>query len=309
MNPLEGIFVPLITPFAADGTLAVDALHDLAQQALDDGAAGLVALGTTAENATLDPAERRQVIDLCAKVCQEHQAPLLVGAGGNNTAASIAALAELASWPQISGALVAVPCYTRPGERGVLAHFRKLAQESPVPLVIYHIPYRTAQPLGSAALLEIAALPGVIGMKLATGGVDQQAVDLLGDGPPEFAVLAGDDVYLSPLLALGARGGILATAHLATRRFVELTAAWQRADLTTARPLGHHLARLAKAAFAEPNPTVIKGVLHAQGRIPTPDVRLPLLPASEESIQATLAVVDQEMVVDQPAPRHPAIAN
>lgn len=232
---MEGILVPQITPFAADGSLALGALEDLVHHVLDEGAAGIVALGTTAETATLDAAERRQVIDVCAKVCQERDALLLVGAGGNNTRASQAALAEL---PDIAGALVPVPSYSRPGERGVVEHFRQLAKDSPVPLVVYHIPYRTAQPLSSAALLEIAALPGVRGMKLATGAVDQQAVDLLGNCPPDFAVLAGDDVYLSPLLAMGARGGIIATANLAPRRFADLYAAWQQGDLAKARSLG-----------------------------------------------------------------------
>ncbi len=288
MRRLEGIFVPLVTPFVHDGSLATGALEHLAHQMLDDGAAGIVALGTTAETATLDAAERRQVVDLCAKVCQDHDAPLLVGAGGGETRASRTALAELSQWPQVSGALVPVPSNSRPGERGVVEHFRQLAQDSPVPLVVYHIPYRTAQPLGSAALLEIAALPNVRGIKLATGAVDQQAVDLLGGCPPDFAVLAGDDVYLSPLLAMGARGGILASALLATRRFADLWAAWQRGDVAGARQSGHELARLATAAFAEPNPTVIKGALHALGRIPTASVRLPLLPASEPSVHAVL---------------------
>src|SRR6185503_14298472 len=101
--------------------------------------------------------------------------------------------------------------------------------------------------------------------------------------PPDCAILAGEDAVLAPMLALGAAGGIVATAHLATARFVDLAAAWQNGDGggvgEKARDLGHRLARLSAAMFAEPNPAVLKGVLHAQGRIPTPDVRLPLLPA------------------------------
>jgi 4-hydroxy-tetrahydrodipicolinate synthase len=90
------------------------------------------------------------------------------------------------------------------------------------------------------------------------------------------------------MLALGARGGITASAHLATDRFAQLVSAWHQGDVDTARPLGHALARVAAALFAEPNPTVLKGVLHAQGRIPTPDVRLPLLPAGEESVAGAI---------------------
>jgi 4-hydroxy-tetrahydrodipicolinate synthase len=124
----------------------------------------------------------------------------------------------------------------------------------------------------------------IAGVKYAVGGIDQDTVDLMGDLPEGFEVLGGDDVFISPLLALGASGGILASAHLETRSFVHLADAWHAGDVATARALGHRLARLSRALFAEPNPTVIKGVLHARGLIPTPDVRLPLLPAGAESI-------------------------
>ncbi|MFG2195464.1 dihydrodipicolinate synthase family protein [Streptomyces sp. NPDC048639] len=287
---LYGIHVPLVTPFDADGRIAGEALADLARSVLDAGAAGIVALGTTGEAAALDPAEKRAVIGTCARVCGERGATLTVGAGSNDTRAAAAALAGLAHWPQITAALVAVPYYTRPGEAGVLAHFAELAAASPVPLVAYHIPYRTAQPLSGEALRALARIPGVVALKYAAGGIDQAAVELLGDPelPQEFTVLAGDDAYASPLMAMGAAGGILASAHLATRRFVELADAWREGRAGRARQLGHELAGLSAAAFAEPNPTVIKGVLHAQGRIPTPDVRLPLLPAGQDAVDAAL---------------------
>jgi len=239
------------------------------------------------------------VTELCAQACREHGAALVVGAGSGDTAASLAALTALAEWPDVTAALVPVPPYTRPGEAGVLAHFARLAAASPVPLVVYHVPYRTAQPLGAAALHRLARLPNVAGIKYAAGGVDPAAVDLLGDCPPGFAVLAGDDLYFSALLALGAAGGILASAHLATGQFAALAAAWAAGDVPAARALGHRLARLSAAAFAEPNPTVIKGALHALGRIPAPDVRLPLLPASPASVAAALDAVPEFSTVPE----------
>jgi 4-hydroxy-tetrahydrodipicolinate synthase len=283
MTPPSGIHIPLVTPFAADGSVATDTLAELAEQVLDAGAAGLVALGTTGEADTLDPAERAAVTDVCARVSRERGVPLTVGAGGGDTRASVAAVRALTRWPEVSAALVTVPSFSRPGEAGVLAHFTHLAENSPVPLVVYHIPYRTGQTLGAATLRAIGELPGVVAVKYAAGGIDADTVDLLGDLPSEFAVLAGDDVFASPLLALGASGGILASAHLATSAFVELADAWRRGAV--ARGLGARLARLSSALFAEPNPTVLKGVLHAVGRIPTPDVRLPRLPASRESVE------------------------
>ena len=285
---LRGVLVPLITPFDADGGIALDALEALARDALDAGAAGIVALGTTGEAATLDSAEKHAVIEVCADVCRDRGATLIVGAGSNGTEASALALAELAQWPQIGGALVPVPYYSRPGESGVLAHFARLAAHSPVPLIIYHIPYRTAQPLSVSTLCELGRIPNVAGVKLATGCLGAEAVELLGECPDGFSILAGDDLYVSPMLALGAAGGILASAHLATRQFVRLAESWAAGDANTARPLGHALARVSAAAFAEPNPVVIKGALHALGRIPTPDVRLPLLPASADVVKILL---------------------
>ncbi|SNY45317.1 dihydrodipicolinate synthase family protein [Paractinoplanes atraurantiacus] len=272
---LTGLYVPLITPFDASGDIAVGALTRLAHDVLDGGAAGLVALGTTGEPSALTPAERATVL----KTLTATGAPLIVGA---NDAATLAGL-------DATAALTLVPPFVRPGEDGVVAHLSALAQASPVPLVVYHVPYRTAQPLTVEALHRIAAIPNVIGVKLAAGGIDADTVALLADPPEDFAVLGGDDAYISPLLAMGAHGGILASAHIDTGSYADLIAAWQSGDTARARPLGHRLARLSAALFAEPNPTVVKGVLHAQGRIPTPHVRLPLLPAAAASVDAALS--------------------
>jgi 4-hydroxy-tetrahydrodipicolinate synthase len=281
---LHGIHVPLVTPFDARGRIAADALEALADQVLAEGAAGLVALGTTAEAAALDPAERALVVEVCARACRRHRAPLTVGTGGGDTRAVADALAALAATPEVTAALVAVPAFARPGPDGVLAHFAHLAASSPVPLVGYHVPPRTGQPLTAAALRALAGTDGVAGVKYATGVLDAGVLDLLADPVPGFAVLAGDDRFASPMLALGAAGGVLASAHLRTRDHAELAGAWRAGDAGRARELGHRLQRLAEAAFAEPNPAVIKGALHVRGRIPTPDVRLPLLNASPGAV-------------------------
>jgi 4-hydroxy-tetrahydrodipicolinate synthase len=288
---LRGIFVPLVTPFAADGHVALDALESLAANVLDEGASGLVALGTTGEPATLDADEKCAVIEVCAAACRARNASLIVGTGDNNTRATATALQELATHHEITAALVPVPYYTRPSEAGVLAHFTQLAATSPIPLIVYHIPYRTGRSLRATTLRQLGQLPRVAAVKYATGDINAQTIDLLGDLPSDFAVLAGDDQFLSPLLALGASGGVLASAQLTTAPFVALISAWRNANHAAARELGAALARMSAAAFSEPNPTVIKGVLHAQGRIPTPDVRLPLLPAESDSVTQTMKLL------------------
>lgn len=263
------VYVPLVTPFTASGAVALDALEALARGLLAEGAAGLVALGTTGEPESLEPAERAAVAGLVGRVCREAGAYFALGVGGGR---------ELGPWPVEPDALLAtVPAFVRPGEAGVVAHFTALAARSSVPLLVYHVPYRTGQPLTARALRALAAIPGVVGVKYAVGGIDADTVDLLGDRPAGFGVLAGDDVFAPALLALGATGVIAASAHLDT-------AAWVRLAATGDRALGHRLAARAAGLFREPNPTVVKAALHAEGRIPTADVRPPLLPASPESL-------------------------
>jgi 4-hydroxy-tetrahydrodipicolinate synthase len=196
----------------------------------------------------------------------------------------------------VTAALSVVPPFVRPGEAGVIAHFAALAAASPVPLVVYHVPYRTGQHLSAEAIRRLADLDGVIGIKYAIGGIDAETIDLLRDPPADFAVLGGDDAFVSPLLALGAHGGILASAHFATALFVELVDAWHVGESVRARGIGHRLAGLSSAMFAEPNPTVIKAVLHAQGRIPTAEVRLPFLSAGSSTVRSALQYVDHALL-------------
>ncbi|MEV8441021.1 dihydrodipicolinate synthase family protein [Actinosynnema sp. NPDC051121] len=283
---LTGLYVPLITPFDRSGAVALDALEALAQQALDDGARGLVALGTTGEPSSLSADEQQAVLEVVRRVCRERLAPLVVGA---NTPASLQVLGGHA---EVTAALTVVPPFVRPGQDGAVAHLTRLAAESPVPLIVYDIPYRTGQYLSAAALRRLADVPGIVGLKYAAGGINADTVDLFAD-LPDLAILGGDDAFISPLLALGAHGGILASAHVATSEFVRLIDAWHAGDVTAGRTLGGRLATLSAALFAEPNPTVIKAVLHAQGRIPTPDVRLPLLPAHPDSTSAALSAAER----------------
>ncbi len=286
----RGLFVPLVTPFTDDGELATDALEKLAHGVIDAGAAGIVALGTTGEPATLTAAERHTVLDIVAGACRARGAALMPGAGSNDTAGSARELRDLAAWPEVTAALTVVPYYTRPSEEGVVAHFTRLAADSPVPLIVYNIPYRTSRVLSLQTLLALASLPGIIGVKHAVGTVDQDTVLMMAGRPDGFAVLAGDDVFASPLLALGAAGGILASAHLRTADFAEMIEAWHSGRPEQARALGHRLAPLSAALFAEPNPAVIKGALHTLGQIPSPAVRLPLLPAGQAAVRAALGL-------------------
>lgn len=275
----SGILVPQITPFTADDRVAADALELLTADILDRGATGIVAFGTTGEPSALDDSERRLVLGICDRVCRDRRAPLIVGAGTNNTTDTVRSIDRLTAQATVAAALVVVPYYVRPSEAGVVAHVRYVADRSPVPVIIYNVPYRTGQTLGATAIAELADHPAVVGIKQAVGVLDTDTLHLLGRRDPDFAVLTGEDVLASPMFALGAPGAILATANVFPERFAELLRLWSEGHVAEARALGDRLASATAALMSAPNPTVIKAVLHAAGRIPSPAVRLPLVPA------------------------------
>jgi 4-hydroxy-tetrahydrodipicolinate synthase len=280
MTALGGLLVPLVTPFARDGSVDLDALERLAEEVLDDGADGLVALATTAEASSLDKRERAAVLAVCSAVAVRREATLVVGAGTNDTRTTIARHEALADVDGVTASLAVVPYYVRPSEAAIVAHLQAVAARSPVPLVLYNIPYRTGRGLGAEALLELAATDGIVGLKQAVGAVDADTLRLLAAAPPDFAVLCGDDAFILPLVLMGARGAIAASAHVCTERFAALLAAADEGRLDEARGHAEALLALILALFAEPSPAVLKAMLHEAGRIATPDVRMPLQPAS-----------------------------
>ena len=299
----SGILVPLVTPFTDTGDVSGADLERLAHTVIDDGAAGLVALGTTAEAAALSPRERRDVVRICAVVCRDRNVPLIVGTGTNDTVGTGRALEALGAGGGVLGAgggvlgagggvtaaLVVVPYYTRPSEAGVVAHFEYLAERSPAPLVLYNVPYRTGQRLGWDAIVRLSEHPRIVGIKQAVGAIDTDTARVVTECADGFSVLAGEDTLISPLLAMGASGAIAATANVCTAEFVELFRLWQVGQVEQARELGNRLVGPAAALMGPPNPVGIKAVLHAYGRIATPNVRLPLLPVEDgESIVAAV---------------------
>lgn len=292
----ERLLVPVITPFDESGRVDEDALERHANEVLGAGAAGIVAVATTGEATALDDDERAAVISICARACTEREAVLIVGAGTYNTRETIARHEALADVPGVQASLAVVPYYVRPSEAAIVTHFEAVAERSPVPLIVYNIPYRTARGLGSAALLELAATDNVIGVKQAVGGIDADTLQVLAGAPPSFVVLGGDDAFLFPLVLMGGAGAIAASANVATEQYAAMIDASLAGQLIEGRRQAEALLPLTLALFAEPSPAVIKGVLHAQGKIPTPRVRLPLAEASSLAVEQALAVLDSMAV-------------
>jgi 4-hydroxy-tetrahydrodipicolinate synthase len=273
-----------VTPFDERGEVDLACVERLAAECLDAGAAGVVALATTGEATSLTDDERTEIVAACARVCQGRSAQLLVGAGTNDTRTTVARHAALSDVEGVAASLAVVPYYVRPSEPALVAHFHHVAERSPVPVVVYNIPYRTGRGLGGTALLELAASDNVIGVKQAVGGIDVDTLTVLADSPDGFAVLGGDDPYLFPVVLMGGAGAISASAHLATERFVAMIEHGLAGHLAQGRDHAEALLPLVLALFAEPSPAVIKAVLHAAGRIPTPDVRMPLSNSSNTTL-------------------------
>lgn len=288
---LQGLYVPLVTPFDRDGSVAVDALAALAEACLAAGSAGVVALATTGEATALTADERDAVVRACAEVCTGRDGALIVGAGTNDTRTTVEWHRALGEVDGVAASLAVVPYYVRPTEGAIIEHFRVVAEASSVPVIAYNIPYRTGRGLGAESLLQLAGIPNVAGVKQAVGGIDQDTLRVLAAGRDDFAVLGGDDPYLFPLTLMGAAGAISASANVATARFAGMIACGLAGDVQAGRPIAETLLPLVIALFAEPSPAVIKAVLHRLGVIPTPDVRMPLSPASAEAADTAMEVL------------------
>jgi 4-hydroxy-tetrahydrodipicolinate synthase len=291
MSALQGLYVPIVTPFSKDGEVALDALERLALRLLEEGATGLVPLGTAGEGALLEPEERRAVIETCGAVCASRGRQLIVGAGNNNTRQTVAAVRALEGTHGLSGVLCLVPYYLRPTQQGIVAHFEAVAAASPAPVVIYNIPFRTGVAVETGTLLRLAEVPNIAGIKHSVGALDDQTARLLAESPREFAVLCGDDAHLAATILLGGAGGITASAHLCTARWVALVRSALAAEADAAREHQAALLPVVGAGFAEPSPAVFKAVLHRSGEIPTNHVRLPFVPASGQATDEAVAAV------------------
>ncbi|KQU75970.1 MULTISPECIES: 4-hydroxy-tetrahydrodipicolinate synthase [unclassified Rhizobacter] len=273
MQQLSGIWVPVVTPFAADGRVDHERLAALVAGLVADGIHGLVACGTTGEAATLDEAEQAAVLRTVLQAAGGRK--VLMGVSGIAPREVAAACRRFGEQP-VAGFLVPPPSYVRPSQQGIVEFYREVAAAAPSAIVVYDIPYRTGTEMSLATLRSIAAIPGVRGLK-DCGGDPRKTQALIADG--RLAVLSGEDHNIFTTLCQGGQGAIAASAHLHPRRFVEMYDAVQAGDLPLARRLHHALAPMVAALFAEPNPGPLKAQLAALGQV-GPALRAPMTAAS-----------------------------
>ena len=284
---LRGAFTALVTPFTTDGALDETAFERLLARQLEGGIAGLVPCGTTGESPTLSDAERERLIELTVAAAQRAGDPrptVLAGTGTNDTAATIAATRRAAALGA-DAALVVAPYYNRPNQTMLAAHYSVVADEGGLPIVIYNVPSRTASNVEAATLLGLAAHPRIVGVKEASGNLDQIAL-ICRDRPEGFAVLAGDDAWTLPVLALGGEGVVSVASNEVPAEMVALCDAAERGDWATARRIHEQLLPLFRANFAgAPNPAPVKAALAVLGVIEN-RLRLPLLPLDDAGVES-----------------------
>lgn len=282
-----GAFTALVTPFA-NGEVDEESYRRHIEWQIEQGIHGLVPCGTTGESATLSHAEHGKVIRICVDQVKK-RVPVLAGAGSNNTREAIE-LTRYAKDAGADGALLITPYYNKPTQEGLVAHFKAIAKEVPMPFVVYNVPGRTALNLLPATVARMAReIPEVIGIKEATGDL-KQCSEVVEYCPEGFTVLSGDDFTVLPLLALGGKGVISVVSNIVPDKMAGMCSAFAAGDLATAQRLHYEMAPLSRAMFIETNPVPAKTALDMMGRIAL-EVRLPLvelLPANKDKLSAVL---------------------
>ncbi|MFM2135801.1 MAG: hypothetical protein RL021_1201 [Bacteroidota bacterium] len=288
LKKFKGTGIALVTPFSKDGSVDYPSLKRLVEHCIRGKADYLVPLGTTGESVTLDKRERRSVVDFVVEVTDK-RVPIMMGLGGNNTLEILRSFSDY-DFRGIEAILSVSPYYNRPSQRGIYEHYKRLAAESPVPVMAYNVPSRTGSNMDAETTLELAhSVKNIIGIKEASGSVEK-AMAIISRRPKGFLVVSGDDALTLPLLAAGADGLISVIANAYPKEISSLVRHGLSGDFSRARQLHYGLWDITNAIFAEGNPTGIKGLLKIKG-ISSEHVRLPLVPASASLMKRMSSLV------------------
>ncbi len=276
-----GLWLPLITPFR-DGELDERSLRRLVTHYAAEPIDGFILGATTGEGMALDEGECERLVASTQETLAAagRRIPVYFGHSGSDTRKTVKALARTEAW-DVDGYLIACPYYTRPSQRGLFAHFAALADATDRPILIYNIPYRTGVNLGNETMLQLAERRNIVGVKDCSADA-AQSFDLLRHKPQDFAVLTGEDPLFYTALTQGAEGGITASAHVHTAAFAAIRNRLISGDQPGALADWQRLADLPRLLFAEPSPGPIKHWLWRTGLIDSPEMRLPMVPVSDE---------------------------
>ena len=274
MNAFKGTGVALVTPFLEDQQVDFPSLERLINHVIAGGVDYLVLLGTTGESATLTSSEKAQVLKASVEY-NKGRVPLMLGLGGNATQKLIDEI-EQTDFYGVAGILSVSPYYNKPTQEGIIAHYRALADASPVPLVLYNIPGRTMSNLSATTTLALSHHPNIVGIKEASGNLEQ-CMQIAASMPKDFLLLSGDDLLTKPMQSIGGSGVISVLANALPATFKTLI----EGDDASSQQAAYSLLKLNGLMYEEGNPVGIKNLLLHLGIIQTDQVRLPMLRASQ----------------------------
>jgi len=275
---IEGVLVPLVTPFK-DGMVDLKSYERMVNHYIEEGVSGIIPLATTGESPTILENEYEEVL---AKTMEftNNRVPVYVGLGGNHTSEVVKKL-KVAERYNVDGILSVAPYYSRPNQRGLYEHFKSVSEESDLDIIIYNIPYRTGTNVENETIHRLSELKNIIGVKDCSGDM-KQTTDLLINPPEDFSILTGEDAYFYTTLLLGGQGGIMGSAHLRTKEFIEVYNLVRTNDHQAALKKWKSLYKMIPLLFVEPNPTPLKYSLSKLGLIDSDEVRLPLVNITTE---------------------------
>ncbi|MEO6038444.1 MAG: 4-hydroxy-tetrahydrodipicolinate synthase [Saprospiraceae bacterium] len=287
----RGTGVALVTPFKNGGQIDWEDLEKVIEHVLAGGVEFLVSLGTTGESVTLSDDEHRAVLDFTIRI-NKGRLPLVAGVfGGNNTTQLVEKIQKF-NFEGIDALLSSNPAYSKPGQEGIFQHYMALAEVSPLPIIIYNVPSRTASNLTAETTLRLAhASDRFLGVKEASDDI-YQVMKIIKGKPKDFLVLSGDDFITLPLIAAGGDGVISVIANTKPRPFTNMVRAALRQDMPTAQQLNFQLLELYKLLFIEGNPVGVKAAMELQG-LCSREVRLPLVPMTESGIHLIMAELEK----------------
>jgi 4-hydroxy-tetrahydrodipicolinate synthase len=275
-----GSMVALVTPFK-EGKVDWQSLENLIEFHIQSGTHGIVPCGTTGESATLSHEEHDSVIKTVVKTVR-NRVPVIAGTGSNSTAEA-ARLTRQAEKSGADGALMISPYYNRPTQEGIYQHYRRVASEVGIPIIVYNIPGRTGSKIEPETLARMAEVKNIAGVKEATGSVDQ-AIDVIRLCGDRLAVYSGEDSLIFSLMALGGKGVISTVANVAPEQTAQLAEACLKGDWEKGRQLQFELMPLIRSLFIETNPIPVKTALSLMGKC-SGDLRLPLTPMAEGNLK------------------------
>ena len=290
MAKIQGMGIALITPFKADMSVDYDALKRLVEYQVTSGADFLAVLCTTAETPTLNAEERAEVRKVVTEVVRG-RIPIVLGCGGNNTAAIVAELKQ-GNWRGVDAILSVVPYYNKPSQEGLYQHFKAIAEASPVPVILYNVPGRVGVNMTAETTLRLANdCENIIAIKEASGNFDQ-IDDIIKNKPARFNVLSGDDGITCPLITLGAPGVLSVIGHALTREFSRMVRLALDGDYENAREIHHRFKELYSLLFVDGNPAGVKAMLSSMGYCENV-LRLPLVPTRITTFEKIQKILQQ----------------